>query len=94
MILYAQEDNMSYINREDIELLNAELKDLFKKMADLDNHLNRKNFSIQNEEGEGILFEKFLAKEVLKGIRKTLTEKIVKREKNIIALEEKFKEED
>lgn len=94
MILYAQEDNMSYINREDIELLNAELKDLFKKMAELDNNLNHKDFSIRDKEGKGILFEKFLAKEVLKGIRKTLTEKIVKREKNIIALEEKFKEED
>ncbi len=93
MILYAQEDNIEYINREDIELLKAELDDLFKKIANLDNNLNRKDFSIRNKEGKGILFEKFLAKEVLKGIRKTLTERIVKREKNIIVLEEKFKEE-
>ena len=92
MVLYAQEDNMSYINREDIELLKAELNDLFKKMAELDNDLNRKDFSIRDKEGKGILFENFLAKDVLKSVRKILTEKIVKREKNIIVLEEKFKE--
>ncbi len=93
MVLYREDDNRSFINEDDIPQLKAEVQDLSHKIAELDNNLNRMDFVIKSPKNE-VSFERFLAKDVLKAVRKILTEKVIKREKNIISLEEKFKKDE
>jgi hypothetical protein len=59
-----------------IEELEERLTDLSEKTHTLDNHFNRKNFSLVCE-GHEIHLENFLAKHVLKAIRGALVQELI-----------------
>ncbi len=60
----------------DIEELEARLADLSEKTHALDNHFNRKNFSLVCGDQE-IRLENHLAKHILKAIRSALVQELV-----------------
>lgn len=63
-----------------IEELEARLADLAEKTRSLDNHFNRKNFSLVCGD-HAIHLENFLAKDILKAIRGALVQELVMHQK-------------